>query len=158
MGIGPCSRATAPYSLVIQCCEDRSVRVRQHRTLILYARLSISDSLKEDCELKFRLLCLLCALCFLPVVSGAQKMGAKPETKKTAKKMPPRDPKTGRFMKKPVVATTAKKMPVRDPKTGRFVKKSDTNMAVKAATTAKPGAKKMPARDPKTGKFIKTKK
>ena len=44
-----------------------------------------------------------------PIVRHGSKMS------KTGKKMPPRDPKTGRFMKK-------KKMPMRDPKTGRFMK------------------------------------
>ena len=63
------------------------------------------------------------------------------QEKKGAKTLPARDPKTGRFIK----STEKKAAPTRDPKTGRFVKGSSTT------TTEKKG----PVRDPKTGRFIK---
>ena len=56
----------------------------------------------------------------------AKMAGKKPAA---ARKMPPRDPKTGRFMKqadydaKYGKGAPAKTMPARDPKTGRFMKK-----------------------------------
>jgi hypothetical protein len=74
------------------------------------------------------------------------------------KKMPARDPKTGKFikagtttagstgtMKASMGAKEVKKMPARDPKTGRFISGSAEG-------------KKTPARDPKTGRFIKGEK
>ena len=94
---------------------------------------------------------VLIALLCLPVLAFSQdKMAPKGASKKPVivKKMPPRAPKTGTFMKKEVVATkmAAKKMPPRDPKTGRFMRKAGGDKM-----TAKSG----PARDPKTGRFIK---
>lgn len=104
--------------------------------------------------MKLRVLFLLMTLCFLPVLGFAQdKKPTKPgETAKTTKKMPARDPKTGRFIKseKKDATKPGKKMPARDPKTGRFIKSEKKD----AAKTTK----KMPARDPKTGKFIKSEK
>lgn len=80
----------------------------------------------------------------------------------TAKPTPtptPAAPKTGTTPKKPAT----KKMPARDPKTGRFVKSSDKAADKGTKGGAMTGAgdktkKKMPARDPKTGKFIKSPK
>src|SRR5689334_7951626 len=54
----------------------------------------------------------------------------------------------------PVVKKT-KKMPARDPKTGKFIK-SGTAAKAPVTTVAKPKTKKaLPPRDPKTGKFMK---
>ena len=95
-------------------------------------------------KLRTLFLVLMALLC-LPVIATSQdKMAPKTTAKKTAttKKMPPRDPKSGRFMKKTDAGKmTAKNGPARDPKTGRFVKKTDTAGA-KTATTAKKDAKK----------------
>ena len=95
--------------------------------------------------MKLRNLLLMAGLlCFTgSVASNAQGTKTDP-TKKMGKmgkmdgkKMPPRDPKTGRFMKKGAMPAgkmdpkktgkmgkmDGKKMPPRDPKTGRFMKK-----------------------------------
>ncbi len=76
----------------------------------------------------------------------------------TAKPVPAAPPgKMAAPAAKPVIK---KKMPPRDPKTGRFMK-SGTKMAEKGPKggamtgTGDKTKKKMPARDPKTGKFIK---
>lgn len=106
-----------------------------------------------------RKLFVLFALCFLAVTTQGTVWAQKDATKKpgTAKKMPARDPKTGKFVKSGDkmggTTKTGKKLPPRDPKTGRFVKAGDKM----AAPAGKKGGKKMPARDPKTGKFIKSK-
>src|SRR5262245_59315484 len=99
---------------------------------------------KENIEVKLRnLFLVLMALLCLPVIAISQdKMAPKTTAKKTAtaKKLQPRDPKTGRFMKKADAdKMTAKKGPARDPKTGRFVKK---DAAATKTTTAKKDAKK----------------
>jgi hypothetical protein len=122
------------------------------------------------------LILLLMALVCLPISAISQdKMVSKAPVKKTttAKKMPPRDPKTGRFIKKEAVVVTAKKGPARDPKTGRFIKKDSGAVKMGAGNSMMSGspgakskmlagmagsAKKGPARDPKTGKFIKSDK
>jgi hypothetical protein len=54
---------------------------------------------------------------------------------------------------------TTKKMPARDPKTGRFIKADGGGKSVtmKATTTTPKTVKVTPARDPKTGRFISTK-
>ena len=65
--------------------------------------------------------------------------------KMSAKKLPPRDPRTGRFMKKPTGKMAMRKMPMRDSK-GRFMKKPTGKMAMK----------RLPIRDSK-GRFMKSK-
>jgi hypothetical protein len=59
-----------------------------------------------------RILLLIALICFcIPAIAQGPK---------TKHKLPPRNPKTGRFMK---ASKPAHKMPPRDPKTGRFMKK-----------------------------------
>jgi hypothetical protein len=92
--------------------------------------------------------------CFLLVPAFAQG----------GKAQPPRDPKTGRFLKatptpapagkKGGAATGEKKSPARDPKTGKFIKATPAPTGKKGGTAT--GGKKAPARDPKTGRFIKS--
>lgn len=76
---------------------------------------------------------LMLAVAALAIGANAQTTKTPALKSKTTVKrtLPPRDPKTGRFIKKPIasktkahVKGTAKKtMPARDPKTGRFIKK-----------------------------------
>ena len=77
--------------------------------------------------MKFRnLIYLIVILLCLPTSLLAQGGGSGRTT-------PPRDSKTGRFIK-----AIKRKLPARDPKTGRFVKR-----------------KRLPMRDPATGRFMK---
>jgi hypothetical protein len=103
-----------------------------------------------------RHLFLLLSLFCLPGIALAQVKPSAPP----AKKMPARDPKTGKFVKGggkmgEAKAKPAKKTPPRDPKTGRFMKAGGAGATMAGEGKAKP-AKKTPARDPKTGKFIKS--
>jgi hypothetical protein len=124
-----------------------------------------SSSIQEGIQMKFRSLIALVGLFGVlsaPMVSAQKESKTSTETPTTAKKMPMRDPKTGKFMKASVVkkiTVTAKKMPMRDPKTGKFMKATATTMAEHNKMGKEGGTptmgKKMPMRDPKTGKFIK---
>jgi hypothetical protein len=60
--------------------------------------------------------------------------------------------------KTPTIKTT-KKTPPRDPKTGRFIKADAVGKSttMKITTTTPKTVKSTPARDPKTGRFISTK-
>jgi hypothetical protein len=96
------------------------------------------------------LIVLLGLICFLGLpVAQAQHDAKMDKGAMKGKHVPPRDPKTGRFMKKSDKG--GKKMPARDPKTGRFMK-SDTGGKMSAK-----GGKKMPPRDAK-GRFMKSDK
>ena len=81
---------------------------------------------------------VLCALSGVSVFAQTAKPSASPSP---AAKMNKMDGKMG------------KKMPVRDPKTGKFVKGGAAKMSGKM--DGKMSGKKMPARDPKTGRFLK---
>ena len=71
---------------------------------------------------------------------------------------------TGAKPKTPPTTTSAakKKMPARDPKTGRYMKTTPHTPAMSGkkggSTSTTKSTKKMPARDPKTGRFIKSDK
>jgi hypothetical protein len=122
-----------------------------------------------------RMIAIICILC-LCAITGAQTTPKAPGAKKpttVAKnhKLPPRNPKTGQFMKKaPVKGATAMKMapgkkPVAKPAVGKkpAAKKPAMKKPAMKKPVAKAGAKpatgkKMPARDPKTGRFMKTPK
>lgn len=54
---------------------------------------------------------------------------------------------------KPTATPTVKKMPARDPKTGKFIKATPAPAGKKGGAAT--GAKKLPPRDPKTGRFMK---
>jgi hypothetical protein len=104
---------------------------------------------RRTIPMKFR--SLIALLGVFGVLSAPVVYAQKESHDPTTKKMPMRDPKTGKFIKKMDAHKTgvvAKKMPLRDPKTGKFMK-------VSVMKEAPISSKKMPMRDPKTGKFIK---
>ena len=96
--------------------------------------------MRRNVERLIALISVLCLTC-LVLAQAPKKSDGKAAhgkmTSGTVHKMPPRNPKTGRFMKKPPPAKAHSKMT------------ADGKMS----STGKSG-KKLPPRDPKTGRFM----
>jgi hypothetical protein len=119
--------------------------------------------------LVYLIVIMVCLPTSLLAQGGASGQKSPPRDSKTGRfikaikrKLPARDPKTGRFVKR-------KKLPMRDPKTGRFMKAPapagsegmqkaahDNRKTIRGKKSGDSG-RKLPPRDPKTGRFIKKK-
>ena len=110
---------------------------------------------KEITAMRIKTLLAAALSCALLIPAAFAQDGAKPGAKPTAT---PAAPKMGSMKmgdKKMEGKTTGKKMPARDPKTGRFVKKDAMSGKKGGSMVGAAPTKKMPARDPKTGRFVK---